>query len=366
MFKNRNRHGISKSALLFVMCTVLLSGCSEQTPEEALLQVDFMTAPEVRYQTAVVEKGSYIQTEKDKLTVVYTKEENLSWEKDNARFKEVFVRRNQTVKAGDILMSFSIEVSEAELAALRLRLQRAGEDMESGIASREQEIREKEENARYLGYYEGQIAHLQIEKMRVEYERYVYQMQQEIAELEEQIAEIEAEKENNVLRAPFDGVVSKVADWVYGGKVPSGKPLITIYAPDEFLLRGPQNPELRYDMPVTVEMNTSAEPLPATIISAANILPSSLNPGGVMVRLDAERQELGRTIRMNAQTRVMQNVLTIDSDAIRKEAGKNYVYVLDGDMPRKRYVEVGADSGETAWILDGLSEGMLVITELEG
>lgn len=366
MFKNRNRHGCRKSALLLVMTAVLLSGCGEQTQPEVLLQTDFMNAPEVQYQTAVVEKGSYIQTEKDKLTVVYTKEENLSWDKDNARFKEVFVRRNQTVKAGDVLMSFSVEISEAELAALRLRLQRAGEDMESGIVSREQEIQEKEEAARYLGYYEGKIAHLQIEKLRVEYERFLYQMQQEISQLEQKIADIEAEMEDNVLRAPFDGVVSKVADWVYGGKVPSGQTLITIFSPDSFLLRGPQNPELRYNMPVTVEMNTSAEPLPATIISAANILPSSLNPGGVMVRLDAKIQELGRTIRMNAQTRVLQNVLTVDSDAIRQEGAKHYVYVLDGDIPRKRYVEVGANSGETAWILDGLSEGMLVITELEG
>ena len=302
------------------------------------------------------------------LTILYTKEENLSWEKDNARFEEVFVRKNQTVKAGDVLMSFSVTVSEAELAALRLRLQRAKEDMESGIASREQEIQEKVDDARYVGYHQGEIAKLQIEKLRVEYERFLYQMQQEISQLEEQIAEIEAEKENNVLRAPFDGIVSKVTDWVYGGKVPVGQTLITIYSPDAFLLRCPQNPELLYNMPVTVETNTSTEPLSGTIISAANILPSSVNSGGVMIRLDTEisAQEFGRTIRVNAQTRVMQNVLTVDSRAIRREAGKSYVYVLDGDMPRKRYVEVWADSGETAWILDGLSEGMLVITELEG
>ena len=354
--------------MFLVLSVVLLSGCEKQTQTEVVQRVDRLNEPEIEYQTVTVQKGSLIQTETDRLTVVYTKEENLSWDKDNAWYDEVFVRRNQTVKTGDILMSFKLDVSEAELTALRLRLQRAGEELESGIASREEAMRELEETTRYWGYYDRSIALKQIEKLQAEYEQFQYQMQQEISRLEEDIAEIEAEKENNVLRAPFDGVVKSVTDWVYGGKVPSGKTLITIYSPDEFLLRCPQNPNFRYNMSVAIETNASEELLTGTVISAANILPSSLSSGGVMIRLDTEiaAQELGRTIKINAQTRILQNVLTVDSRAVNPENGKNYVFVLDGDMLRKRYVEVGVDSRETAWILDGLSEGMLVITELEG
>lgn len=368
MLKNRNRHGCRKSAVLIALSVVLLSGCGKQTQTEAPQQADRLQVPEMEHQTVAVQKGSFIQTEKEKLTIVYTKEENLSWDKNNARYEEVFVRKNQAVKAGDILMSFKMDVSEAELTALRLRLQRAGEDLESGIASREEAIRELDETTRYWGYYDRTIALKQIEKLQAEYERFLYQMQQEISQLEEEIAEMEAEKENSVLRAPFDGIVKSVADWVYGGKVPVGQTLITIYSPDEFLLRCPQNPNLRYNMSVGVEANASEELLPGTVISAANILPSSLNAGSVMIRLDAKMsaQELGRTIRINAQTRILQDVLIVDSKAVNPENGKSYVYVLDGDMLRKRYVEVGVDSRETAWILDGLSEGMLVITELEG
>ena len=51
----------------------------------------------------------------------------------------------------------------------------------------------------------------------------------------------------------------------------------------------------------------------------------------------------------------------LDQRAVQKEDGKYCVRILDGDTVQKRYVAAVKVNTEKMWILDGLSEGQLLI-----
>jgi len=54
-------------------------------------------------------------------------------------------------------------------------------------------------------------------------------------------------------------------------------------------------------------------------------------------------------------------VLQVNRDFINFEETKRFVYILDGDVIRKRYITVGLTNRKAYWILDGLDEGQTLV-----
>lgn len=365
MSKDKKKTVLLKAVSLCLLSALFITGCADQSPVETLPQGGFVEAPAAKHKTVTVEKGDFIQTETDTLRLVYTQIAELSWDQSNACYQEVFVKKNQKVKAGDVLISFTIQGSEAELASLQLQLKRANENLQRGRESREQTIRVRKEVAVGLESYDRQIALLEVEKLQAEYEQFLYQASREVAQLEQKIADIEAQKENNVLRAPFDGVISKVISCSLGDNVVPGQVLITMYSPDSVRLRARTTTTPLYNMPVTVETTNIGDVYTGRVVAAPNAVPSPLKQNTVLVQLDGEvsTELFSRTLKLTFETQRIHNVLTVSRKAIQTEGEKTFVYVLDGDMVQKRYIEVKTGLSATAWVLDGLTEGMTVIAD---
>jgi multidrug efflux pump subunit AcrA (membrane-fusion protein) len=66
-------------------------------------------------------------------------------------------------------------------------------------------------------------------------------------------------------------------------------------------------------------------------------------------------------VRIFQQTRP--KVLAIPKRAIKREAGKKYVDVINGTQPVKRWVDVGWTDGKYTEITRGLKEGERVIID---
>jgi len=89
------------------------------------------------------------------------------------------------------------------------------------------------------------------------------------------------------------------------------------------------------------------------VVNYATIIDITDNKGLLL------RPEMTATVRISQQSR--QGVLTIPKQAIKREKGKKYVYVLDTSQPEKRWIDVGWNNGKFTEITGGLEEGEKII-----
>ncbi|MCX5860977.1 MAG: efflux RND transporter periplasmic adaptor subunit [Deltaproteobacteria bacterium] len=54
-------------------------------------------------------------------------------------------------------------------------------------------------------------------------------------------------------------------------------------------------------------------------------------------------------------------VLAVPNKAVQREGGKKFVYVVDGGVPDKRYVQTGWKDSSYTEVMEGLTEGQLVV-----
>ena len=68
-------------------------------------------------------------------------------------------------------------------------------------------------------------------------------------------------------------------------------------------------------------------------------------------------------MEFSAKYQELNDVLLVNKEAVRKEDGKTYVYILENGTVHKRFVTVGLSGKTHAWILDGLKEGQSVVLD---
>ena len=361
--------------LLSMTACLCLCGCQkqEETKFEALI------APEkANYDTKQVEKSDYLETSQGSVSIEFPNALKLSWDTEGATVKEVLVEKGQEVKAGDVLMSFYVEVDKIALEELEIQLLRKQEDYARKKDVMEVQLKEAEEEAEEIvNGHSYRIAVLNVEKQRIDYEQYVYQAEKAIAELEKKVREQKDLIANTELKAPIDGVIGSVPYNYEGNAVTVGETLITMFATDEVLLKVNRADEkLRYNMEVTVTKNKTS--YNGRVISAPNILPGTVNQDYALIALDEqltladygyETRGPGRgygfmtKMEFTAKYQELKNVLLVNKEAVRKEDGKTYAYILEDGALHKRFVTVGLSGKTHAWILDGLKEGQSVVLD---
>ena len=379
MLKNKKRFIL---LLMAVSAGLGLTACQKQEQEQMQV-VEEMLAPETaNYNTVLVKTGDYVVTSQGSVSIEFPTEIDLCWESEGTTMKELLVEKGQEVKAGDVLMTFEVESDQIELEEMEIQLQRKKEDYARKKDAQEVELAKAEAEAEEIeNGHSYRIAVLNVEKQRIAYEKYVYETEKSIAELEEKIAEWKETAANNTLTAPIDGVISSVVYYSEGDSIDVGEKLISMYATDSVILKvNNADGKLRYNMEVTVETvnQANAKPRSGRVISAPNILPSDVEQDFALIALDEALsiedygyrggpggRGFGFTLSMeySADYQKLQDVLVVSKNAIRKEDGKYFVYILEDGAVHKRYVSVGLSSKTSAWILDGLSEGQDLILD---
>lgn len=349
---------------------LLLTACAQTDPQGHLTfpEVELTAPAEANYQTATVELGDLVSSVTGKLTVAYLHKADLSLNQSGARFKEALVKKKQEVKQGDILITFDTQVSEADLTELRLQRQRKWEEYLAGKEKRLAAIEAAKAKAQLLTSYDLQIANLEIEKLQAQYEQYIFQTTRSVYAIDDKIVALEEKANNNVLVAPFDGVIDSIVSFQTGDPVTSGKVLITMHATDTLLLQAKDAERLlRYNLPVTIGSGSksSMKLYSGRVVAAPNILPVTISSDLVLVKFDEDitEDQLSKYLSFEANNLVIQNVLTVPKRAITRENGQTFVYVLEDDIIQKKYVVTRSDSGANAWVQEGLSAGQTLIID---
>ena len=378
MSRNKKPHPekaviLRKAAALCMVFALFAAGCSQKQETSGDFKEGFLTPEKTNYKTVKVQMSGYERVRTGTANAIFPLQFELRWEEDGTYYQEAAVTVGQAVKEGDPLVYFRREEDRIALETLKLQLRRKQESCAAEDARRLAAIAAAQENRNTLQEqgataYELETARLNGEKLQVEYEQFLYTSGKELARLEEQLTEMERSAQRNVLLAPHDGVIDSVAKLQTGDKVARGQVLITMHATDKVLLKAERSSEnLRYNTDVIIRIGNIDSPSIYTgkVIVAPNILPTGVSQDMTLIEVDQERAEkdLKKVIKYEGTVEALSNVLVVDQRAVQREDGKFYVRILDGDTVQKRYVAAVKVNTEKMWILDGLSEGQLLIVD---
>lgn len=355
---------------LVLLTGMLLSSCSDPEAKEGLL-TDTMIRPEAaNYETTTVRTGHYQAETSGTASVVYMVEASLSYKNSGAKYKETFVKNGNKVAAGDTLMTFEVQEIKSEKVTLELQLRRKREDYRTGKEARQKAIDAEKARAASLTSYDRQISQLQVEKLQIEYDQFVYKTEREIGKLQQQIEDIDERLNDTSLVAPFDGIVSYVFSGTPGDNVTANKILVKIYSTDTVLFQVKTGASsLRYNMPVTLEYGKgdSMKSYTGHVVAAGNVMPDGLEQNKTLIKLDQEidmktaSNTLSATAQLKAVTEDVRQILVADKDVLNETNEDAFVYILQDDIVHKRYVTVRENKGDTIWILDGVAAGQDLI-----
>jgi len=351
-------------AVLLLLSAGLLTACKKDSADQTIISQELVIPEQVNYTTAVVEKSDFIDTYDEFPKVEYLRQANLFWENSNARYKECLVARGDSVKKGDPLITFDIEYNASDLENLRLSLTRTEESYAVKCLEWEEEIEEAVEDAKYLYGRQLTIANLNLEKLQLSYEQFIYETERNIEQIRENITEMEELVLNNVLTAPFDGTISNITYHKEGGSVIPGQVLISMYSSEEYVLTVPyEKNTLRHNMELEVALGNGTT-YTATVVTDPALLPGSLYQDHIRLRVNEEvvPESFTSNTTVSCDTRIIRDILTISNKAIQYDsAGDPFVYILEDNAMKKRYITCGYSNDEVTWVLTGLSEGQTII-----
>lgn len=350
-----------KSICGIILCSLLLFGCSSEEPEN--VSQELQTPSAVNYQTTTAEYGTFQITQKNGGTLVYPVTQSVSCEYDHAVLKEkITVKRGDEVKEGDVIATFTFDVSQAELEELELAYRDAVNSFES---------KQKEYQTKIAGYdttadgIDGQIAALQKKQTENELELYKITAEQNLEELKKSLEEYRLLFSEQVVTAPCDGIVSSVASLTVGHAVSKGTDIVEIYSPDTvyFKLKSPSKSFLQLAAPclsVTITFRNGS--CTGHIASTPTGIDAVIDNRDIYISIDRPQDiTQDNSLSTECVTLELQDVLLLDRTAVRHDDDIDYVYILEDGTSLKRNVLCGPENSDVVCILDGLSEGQQVI-----
>ena len=322
-------------AALMIMGT--FSGCYLLPQEEDILEIPLLEAREVEYQTLEVEKGEIISYVSASGTFESAKQAGCFFEYKSGRLGAIYVGFRDEVKEGDIL---------AELDTDTLK---------------------REERTQY---YNLQKAKLRYEHLQdIGAESYDVTM----AEYDYLIAEnnygaVLDELNKSILYAPIDGVISYVARVLPGDIIDAYTDLFRIIDPYDVQLVVEGEKAESFKTGITVEVSIKDNTYEGEVVQSPGDIP--INPADrdatprAIIEVDGykpDEKAIGNSANIEFVKEYKDNVIVIPKSLVHNYFGRTYVKVLMDGEKIEVDVEEGIKTSTEVEIVEGLSEGDLVI-----
>lgn len=348
---------------LMIFCAPL-----SMAESESLISQDMIKADKVNYKTEVVEDGAFERVVSASVEEFYPYTYSLSFNDSGARFVRFEAIRGNKVKAGDVLVTLSLESDTVELKSLEMQLADTREALEKHIADEEKAALERQRAILSAhDEWERELLSLQSQRAELALEQYVVSQNRAIAQLEERIDEIVQRQAGNVVVAPVDGVIIGTEYKREGEVVNAGERLMTMYRTDGMLMKIQNtNGYFRYGMEVVLEVgpNNQRVQLPGRVVGADTLLPENMRTGYAYVEVDIpEGLKLTRPI-VSARMINVEQVPLISRSSVTLESGSYYVTVLTDGVPQKRFINCKVNNSlKKVWVLQGLEPGEEIIID---
>ena len=320
--------GILKSAELLsagLLAALTFSGCNSNAVENEIVK-PITGETKLSYKTATAEYKTIENEEKIPAELAFgtTTEYNAPFD---SKVKTINVKKNQTVKKGDILITLDTTDLDFKINEQQIKVSAMTDSIQRGYA------------------------------------------QIELDKLIEQ-------RDSAIVTAPYDGVVDQIAYLIEGSNVSEGDMLCSVSVPDSIYVYNSQGAgkNLRFGMDVNLKINDIE--YTGTVIAAPDTAPSDVSKTAAnFCAVQLTDSDLDRLLNENdgitaadagwatiyAITTRRVNVLCVPESAIKTEGTKKYCSILQGEEKYDMPVEVGATAGGYTEIMSGINEGDTVI-----
>lgn len=320
--------------------------------------------------TAPVTKGTFIINGSCKAQITCT---NVSYisntiSGNNITFSTFLVKNGQRVENGDPIVELNVSVDEVDIESLTLQLTTAEENLEQYIDVNNALLRDYEkriENAATAS--ERKTAQLLYDRLSVSFEEEKERRTAEIESLRNTYSNNTEKKGKEYIYAPMSGVVNGLNRFRKGDKIGNYTYFGAIYDTDSVHISvSGGNDQLAYNMPVSIVQGSGQ-----TLITVDGVVTSNKNAtlapnligrnDYIEILGDPAVLDLGSDVTLRFQTVTMENALMVPKKAVSNDSGGDYVYRYENGMSIKQYILTGGLNPESIWVVDGLSEGDLVV-----
>ena len=171
--------------------------------------------------------------------------------------------------------------------------------------------------------------------------------------------------DNTKIYAPIDGVIESVSAVELNmitnqgpAFVVSNKEALTV----NFSVSSSAVAALNVGDAITVEKGSDV--YSGTITQVDTIMNAQTGLFNVKATVDTEAAELltGVSVKVSAVTERAEDAILVGQDSVYYDDGQAYLYIVDGDVARKVYVETGISTPQKIEIVSGITADDLVIT----
>ena len=348
--------------LLLLALAVALTVCPVSASGESLIDPEKLQDQQASYNTTAVQLGSFVKEYSVPVLVHYPLQETLKVEQNGAFFVEFAVEEEQEVKKGDILAHFTIETSGAALEQLEREIARLEAETKLTVQQRKEAIK-RLENASAEGFEKEKNA-IMLKKAKAELAHYEYLQQRSLNALK-QAQKTEQEKQDGyTLIAPADGKVLDFATLKTGAPVSTEDALMTFVRTDVVqLCVSNSSGDLRYNMPVTITVGkqNNITKVSGRVVAADGAIAVKERTGYAYIQVETDAKL--ENPKLTAEVMRLDNVFVVERGAVISENGKHYVTKLVDGMLQKRYIGFATHNTEEVWIIHGVAEGDLLVTD---
>lgn len=329
-----------------------------------LLQSTSVTADELGFVTTTVERGTISVTSQTNVSVEYPHREPIVFYSGygSASFVKYYVDRYDMVEEGDPIAEIYTFVDDIDYEELCLDLERARQERDDFYVKYEKEIAQAEENIEKAGSErEKKLARFEWELCKIDLDSTKEELDRKVEQLEERMESIEEAKETTQILAPATGSVGRLQSYWPWETIYNGTVLGEIYLVDEPIFSVQDlTGILRYGMKIDIE-DSKGNHYEGTVVSCSKrYLSDGFAKDDAYIQMEELPEQLSN-MTAHYETMRIENVLIVDSKAVKTDNDGSYVMVLADGKLMKRYFVAGRSTNGKCYVVDGLDEGMTVV-----
>lgn len=279
--------------------------------------------------------------------------------KTDGRVRNLYIENKQAVKAGGVIADLEIDALERQLAVTELDIQTCQEQLAIARLNLEwaqQQFQTKQQKYEVqLQEHEVKLAEIALKKASLN-----------VDDLKKAIADAQ-------VISPMDGVIISIG-FHKGSEVKAYQPVVQVADLNKVELSAEPGNEVMQEMQEGMSVSAIFYGRPGTPLSGSiRRLPAPYGSGnpavdgeqdkGIRITLDSlpKNSELGDLLSVTVTLDRRENALWLPVQAVRTFEGRKFVLVQEGQGQRRVDVKLGLQGEDRVEILEGLTEGQVVI-----
>ena len=359
-------------ALLFA-AVLLFSACGKKEDGAAAAADLVQTASlaPTNFRTAECVIGNVSRDYSSQASIYYEVYPVLFRGTDSGILKELNAYNRQMVTKGDVLAVIELDVAHYsdELEKLKMNVANAEKYLELEKTAREDTIAEMSARLPFIAANEAEILKIRIEKTKLEYEYYVYDAELTINNWKKEMAEIEKKLEGVTITAPTDGLIMNITTLGLGSNInPETNVMNIVYTGEMRFTFNADSANVRYNTDVTISVAGDLF-FRGRIVSDPTV---ANQDGGNMdfrvLLLDPPEDILSfynlisnRRLSVTGKSTELVGVPVLPYNSIYNENGKRYVQLLENNIVKKRYIQIGLFNYQEASVVSGIKPGERIL-----